>query len=90
MTQTHDMLAATVAAAAGLAVGLGSVLAMKFARGDRPGQTDERPHAPVVQAYRYCPDEQRTRAAVLHSDGSAHCSDCNAHIPSTDPVKGGH
>lgn len=38
-------------------------------------------HGPVPAAFRYCPAELRTRAAVPHPDGSATCTDCGTHIP---------
>jgi len=34
--------------------------------------------------WRYCPDELRQRAAVLHANGSARCLDCGTHIPAGD------
>jgi hypothetical protein len=39
---------------------------------------------PVPAAFRYCPAELRTRAAVPHRDGSATCSGCGTHIPAGD------
>lgn len=81
-----DVLTATVTALAGLAVGLCAVGALMLARGHRPGRTPapEPAPGPVPQGYRYCPAEQRTRAAVLHPDGTAHCGDCGVLIPAGD------
>lgn len=31
--------------------------------------------------YRYCPQELRTRACIVHTDGTARCLDCGTHIP---------
>lgn len=84
MTQAHEVLASGAAvAAAGVALGLAGIAALMLARGQRPGRAAATtPDAGLVpQAYRYCPTEQRTRAAVLHPDGSATCGDCGAHIP---------
>ncbi|WP_202236977.1 hypothetical protein [Actinacidiphila reveromycinica] len=40
------------------------------------GRRVETPTGPAPTAFRYCPDEQRTRAALLHPDGTAHCGGC--------------
>lgn len=42
------------------------------------------PAGPVATGWRYCPEEMRQRAAVLHADGTATCGDCHAHIPAGD------
>lgn len=39
----------------------------------------------VPAAFRYCPAELRTRAAVPHPDGTATCDGCGTHIPAGDP-----
>lgn len=89
MTQAHEVLASMAAVATGAVLGLAAIVALMRARGQRlPGRAT----APglVPQAYRYCPAEQRTRAATPHPDGTATCADCGTHIPAADTTKGGH
>lgn len=86
MSQSTDMLTATVTAPGGITLALAAIAALKLARGDRPGQPSADPATPGVVAtgYRYCPHELRTRAAVIHTDGTAVCLDCRTHIPATE------
>jgi hypothetical protein len=61
-------------------VGPAAVVAVRWAVTRRPAVAPAGPGV-VATGYRYCPAEMRTRAAVLHGDGSAQCADCHAHIP---------
>lgn len=77
MMQSTQMLVATVGG-----FGAVGVLAVTTVTLCWPRRTPEPAPLPVlVLGYRYCPDEQRTRAAVQHADGTATCGDCHAHIP---------
>jgi hypothetical protein len=38
------------------------------------------PRPAVTTEFRYCPEELRTRAVVVHRDGTSRC-DCGADIP---------
>jgi hypothetical protein len=42
------------------------------------------PASVVTVTYRYCPAEQRTRAAIQHTDGTAQCTGCHTHIPTLE------
>lgn len=65
--------------------GVGVVLAAwAWALHERHAETA--PAGLVPTAWRYCPAEMRTRAAVQHADGSATCADCGTHIPATTEV----
>lgn len=66
----------------------GAALAVASRYLPRPRRTTppEPTGGPVPTGFRWCPIEQRVRAAVLHADGSATCADpdCGAHIPATE------
>jgi hypothetical protein len=61
-------------------VGPGAVAAVRWAVTRRPAAAPAGPGV-VPTGYRLCPFELRMRAAVIHADGSATCTDCNTHIP---------
>jgi len=50
----------------------------------RPAHTPALGLSEMPVGWRYCPDDLRQRAAVLHTDGSARCLDCGTHIPAGD------
>lgn len=62
------------------------LLAVRAVPGPRTAAADAAPLATVRTGYRWCPAELRTRAAMVHADGSATCADpdCGTHIPATE------
>lgn len=86
MTQAHAMHIALGCDFAGIAIGLAAIVALMFARGDRPGQTTpELPMPGVVgTGFRFCRRELRTTAVILHADGTAHCLTCGTTIPTPE------
>jgi hypothetical protein len=90
MTQSHDMLAATVSCLAGLvfaiASGVVAIGALMLARGDHHRQTVAQPPARGVMAtgFRFCTAEQQFQAAVIRTDGTALCLECGHHIPNRE------
>lgn len=76
MHETTALLAASIALAAIAVAAVATVSAGREHRAEpAPGLR--------ATAFRYCPNELRTRAAVRHRDGTATCCDCGTHI---DPV----
>jgi len=94
MSQAAMVAVATVTALAGLGVltlvGLG-MAAVVVGRMLRRATAPRGPHAHVpgvlATGFRYCPQEQRTRAAVIRADGTACCLDCGAHIPAPEVTR---
>jgi hypothetical protein len=88
VSQAAQVAAATVLALAGLGVlaatGL-TIGAIVIYRMLRRATAPRGPHTHLpgvlVMGYRYCPTEQRTRAAVIRADRTAQCLDCGTHIP---------
>jgi len=73
-------------AAIGAVLGIGgAVLGIASRYWPRP-RTDHAliPASVVTVTYRYCPAEQRTRAAIQHADGTAQCAGCHTHIPTPE------
>lgn len=83
MSQATEFMLATACVITALAFLLGAVLR----QGTRiePGTAEPVPGAFAVLAFRYCPAELRTRAAVIHHDGSGACLDCGANIEGSQP-----
>lgn len=80
------MIAQSTSVLVGSVCGFGGAgLAIASRYFPRPRRTTA-PAGPVATGFRYCPTEHRTRAAVLHPDGTATCADpaCGTHIPAGD------
>ncbi|MFD8075855.1 hypothetical protein ACFV3E_24765 [Streptomyces sp. NPDC059718] len=73
----------------GAAAVMASVAALVYVARTWPARRRARhaafaPRAVVTTAFRYCPAELRTRAVVMHRDGTGRC-DCGADIPAGGP-----
>jgi hypothetical protein len=94
MTHTTQALIGTVVDIAGVALlaSIGVVTAITaigrmLRRATRPRGPHTHVPGVMVIGYRMCPEELRTRAAVIHADGTAHCADCDAHIPAPEVTR---
>jgi hypothetical protein len=88
MTQATEVAIATDAAIAGLGllvlIGLGKVVGRMLRHATAPRGPHTHLPGVLVMGYRYCPTEQRTRAAVIRADRTAQCLDCGTHIPAPE------
>jgi hypothetical protein len=79
---THQATEMLIGTACGLSA-IGLLILIRVL--PRPHADDVPAPLPVLfMAYRYCPDELRTRAVIVHPDGTATCGGCHTHIPATE------
>lgn len=74
----------STAALFALAAVVGALLLLVVAIAINRARAATIPSFGAPTTWRYCPDEYRTRAVVVHPDGSATCDDCGAHIGATE------
>jgi hypothetical protein len=91
VSQSTEVTLSTVLALAALGllvlIGLGMVVGRLLRRATAPRGPHTHLPGVFVMGYRYCPTEQRTRAAVIRQDGTAACADCGTHIPAPEVTR---